>query len=95
MPTVILTHISSHPEGMSGKVLCTLLTDGNFAWVGAGSSSITLTAIAFERYYAVIYPQGNKGNLNMRKVKVSTIITKKTKHNKKTNKIKEADLKCR
>ena len=74
---VILTHISSHPEGISGKVLCTLLTDGILAWVGAASSLITLTAIAFERYYAVIYPHGNKGDLSMRKVKVSEIIPKK------------------
>ena len=78
IPVEILTHISSHPEGISGKVLCTLLTDGNIAWVGAISSSITLTAIAFERYYAVIYPLGNKGNLSMRKVKVGKIITRKT-----------------
>ena len=77
IPMVILTHISSHPEGISGKVLCTLLTDGILAWVGAASSVITLTAIAFERYYAVIYPHGNKGNLNMRKVKVSKIITRR------------------
>lgn len=70
IPMVILTHISSHPEGISGKVLCTLLTDGILAWVGAASSLITLTAIAFERYYAVIYPHGNKGDLSMRKVKL-------------------------
>ena len=88
MPTVILTHISNHPEGISGKVLCTLLTDGNLAWIGAASANITLIAIAFERYYAVIYPQENKGNLNMRKVKVSKIISRR-------NKIKEAELKCR
>ncbi|XP_074621292.1 QRFP-like peptide receptor isoform X1 [Acropora palmata] len=70
IPMVILTHITSHPDGISGKVLCTLLTDGNLAFVGAASSNITLTAIAFERYYAVVYPEGNKGNLNMRKVKL-------------------------
>ena len=86
---VILTHITSHPDGISGKVLCTLLTDGNLAFVGAASSNITLTAIAFERYYAVVYPEGNKGNLNMRKVKVSQMITRKKKNNKK-----EVYLKC-
>ena len=84
---VILTHISSHPEGISGKVLCTLLTDGILAWVGAASSVVTLTAIAFKRYYAVIYPQGNKGDLSMRKVKVSEIIPRKSNTN-------EPYLKC-
>ena len=76
---VILTHITSHPDGISGKVLCSLLTEGNLAFVGAASSNITLTAIAFERYYAVVYPEGNKGNLNMRKVKVSKNYHKKKK----------------
>ncbi|XP_015767919.1 PREDICTED: orexin receptor type 1-like [Acropora digitifera] len=70
IPMVILMHITSHPDGISGKVLCTLLTDGNLAFVGAACSNITLTAIAFERYYAVIYPHGNKGDLSMRKVKL-------------------------
>ena len=84
---VILTHISSHPEGISGKVLCTLLTDGILAWVGAASSVVTLTAIAFKRYYAVIYPQGNKGDLSMRKVKVSESIARKSNTN-------EPYLKC-
>ena len=79
IPMVILTHITSHPDGISGKVLCTLLTDGNLAFIGAASSNITLTAIAFERYYAVVYPEGNKGNLNMRKVKVSKNYHKKKK----------------
>ena len=82
IPMVILTHITSHPDGISGKVLCTLLTDGNLAFVGSASSYITLTAIAFERYYAVVYPQGNNGSLNMRKVKVSKIITRKKKRYK-------------
>lgn len=69
-PELILSHISTHPEGVTGKVLCTLTTDGNLAWVGGASSVITLVAIATERYYAVIYPHGNKGKLTMRKLKV-------------------------
>jgi len=70
IPKTILRHTFTHPEGVNGKVLCSLLTDGNIAWLGAGSSLFTLVAIAMERYYAVIYPLGNKGKLNLRKLKV-------------------------
>ena len=68
-PDFILKYISTHPDGMTGKLLCILLTGGNLAWVGASSSVVTLVAIAVERYYAVIYPHGNKGKLTMRKLK--------------------------
>ena len=63
LPKAILRQTSTHPDGTTGKVLCTLLTEGNFSWVGAGSSVFTLVAIAIERYYAVVYPHGNKGKL--------------------------------
>ena len=70
LPKAILSQTSTHPEGTTGKVLCTLLTDGNFSWVGTGSSVFTLVAIAMERYFAVVYPHGNNGKLTMRKLKV-------------------------
>ncbi|KAL9975317.1 hypothetical protein ACROYT_G012470 [Oculina patagonica] len=60
---------SSHPEGMIGTVFCKLLTGGNVAWIGAVSSFVTLVAIAIERYYAVVYPLRNKGDLTERKLK--------------------------
>ncbi|KAL9957241.1 hypothetical protein ACROYT_G038853 [Oculina patagonica] len=62
-----LTH---HPDGPTGTILCKLLTGGIFAWVGSVSSFITLVAIAIERYYAVMYPHGNKWKLTKRKLKV-------------------------
>ncbi|XP_078349149.1 pyroglutamylated RF-amide peptide receptor-like [Oculina patagonica] len=55
---------------MTGTVLCKLLTDGNVAWVGGASSIFTLVAVAIERYYAVTYPLGNKGELTQCKLKV-------------------------
>ena len=70
IPEMILSHISTHPEGMTGKVFCVLLTDGNLAWIGGYSSVITLVFIATERYFAVIYPLRNKGKLSTRKLKV-------------------------
>jgi len=69
-PTLILKHTATHPVGVTGRVLCALLTGGNFGWVGAASSVVTLVAIAVERYYTVAYPHGNKGKLTTRKLKV-------------------------
>lgn len=60
-----------YPDGMTGLVLCKLLTGGNVAWVGAVASAIFLVVIAFERYYAVMYPHGHKWKLSTRKLKVS------------------------
>ena len=58
------------PEGLSGGILCVLLADATLTWLGGCASVFTLVAIAIERYYAVIYPHGNKGKLTMRKLKV-------------------------
>ena len=69
-PDVFIKLTSTHPEGMTGTVLCKLLTGASVAWVGAVSSIVTLAAIAIERYYAVMYPLGNKGNFIKRKLKV-------------------------
>ena len=70
-PNHVLKKTFTHPEGASGSELCRMLTNGNLAWVGAASSSITLVAIAIERYYTVMGPLGSKGKLTKRKVKVS------------------------
>ena len=60
-----------HPDGVFGVVLCKSVTGGVFAWTGSASAIVTLIAIAIERYYAVMYPHGNKWNLTKRKLKVS------------------------
>ena len=67
-PEVITTIVGNHPEGVGGTVLCKLLTAGILAWVGGVSSMVTLVVIAFERYFAVIYPYNNK-RLTKRKLK--------------------------
>ena len=69
-PNHILNRAFTHPEGAIGSGLCKLVTGGNVAWVGAASSSVTLVAIAIERYYTVMCPLGSKGKLSRRKVKV-------------------------
>ena len=68
-PQYIFFRTFTHPDGVTGDVLCRLLTDANFGWVGGAASVFTLVAIAIERYYAVVYPYGNKGKLTSRKIK--------------------------
>ena len=71
MPRVVLKLTAfNHPDGVTGTLVCKLLTDGNVAWVGMGSAFVTLVAIAIERYYAVRYPLGNNWILTHRKLKV-------------------------
>lgn len=69
-PRFILSHVFNHPDGKTGTVVCKLLTGGNLTWTGGACSVFTLVAIAFERYYAVMYPYGNKGKLTYNKLKV-------------------------
>ena len=69
-PRVIFIHTFTHPGGVTGDVLCKLLTGGQLAYVAAAASVFTLVAIAIERYYAVLYPYVNKGRLTDRKLKV-------------------------
>ena len=75
-PQYILSQTFTHPGGFTGKVLCKLLTGRNFAWVGAASSVFTLVNISMERYYAVMYPLSNKGNLSECKLMVSDVLRK-------------------
>lgn len=70
LPQLVISHINGHPEGVAGRVLC-IFRNGFLAWVGGGASIFTLVAIATERYYAVIYPLGNKEKLTIRKLKVT------------------------
>ena len=69
-PRFILSHFFKHPDERKGTLFCKLLTGGNLTWTGGAASVFTLVAIAFERYYAVMYPYGNKGKLTFNKLKV-------------------------
>ena len=71
-PQFILIHAFKHPDGTTGTWFCKLLTGGNLMWTGATASAFTLVVIAFERYYAVMYPYGNRGKLTNNKLKVSS-----------------------
>ena len=69
-PKFILSQTFTHPDGAAGKALCRFLTGGTLGWLGGVSSAFTLVVIAVERYFAVMYPLGNKGRLTKRKLKV-------------------------
>ena len=66
-PRYIFSRTFTHPDGVTGTVLCQFVTGGNLAWLASGASVFTLVAIAIERYFAVIYPYGNKRTLTSRK----------------------------
>ena len=73
-PYIVSSLIFTLPDGLTGTVLCKLLLAGNIAWFGAASSVATLTVIAIERYYAVVYPFSNTGKkLTERNVKVRAV----------------------
>jgi len=59
------------PDGATGTVLCKFFTTGTMAWVGAATSILTLAVVAVERYYAVVYPLGDKEKITMDNLKVS------------------------
>ena len=59
------------PDGVAGTVLCKFFTTGTMAWVGAASSILSLSVVAIERYYAVVYPLGDKKKFTMNNLKVS------------------------
>ncbi|XP_068728138.1 neuropeptide receptor 22-like [Montipora capricornis] len=70
VPRHIFVHTFSHPDGVTGMLVCKLLTGGNLAWVGGTASIVTLVVIAIERYFTVAYPLGNRRNLTNGKLKV-------------------------
>ena len=72
IPKTILRHTFTPPPPRRGewKSFMHIAHSRKIAWLGAGSSLFTLVAIAMERYYAVIYPLGNKGKLGLRKLKM-------------------------
>ena len=61
-------HMISTP--WSSFVYSPLLTGGNFAWIGAGTSVFTLVAVATERYFAALHPFDKKGKFSARRIKV-------------------------
>jgi hypothetical protein len=55
-PAFIFRGFFTHPGGVTGDVLCALVTGETLAWIGGYASSIFLLAISIERYIAVAKP---------------------------------------
>lgn len=69
-PQYIFLHTYKHPRGLTGDYLCKFLTGGNLVWTGGVVSVVLLIAIAFERYFAVIYPHDEKRRISKTKLKL-------------------------
>ena len=64
IPKIICGHIASHPDSLTGRIVCALLTDATLAWVGDASSVLTLVVVATERFTVPsCVPLGSAGNL--------------------------------
>ncbi|XP_031573637.1 QRFP-like peptide receptor [Actinia tenebrosa] len=72
-PKYVFISFFTHSEGVAGKILCTVLTGGLFAWVGAVASSFTLVSVACERYFAIVHPYSIQLKLNMKRLKLIVI----------------------
>ncbi|XP_078345955.1 QRFP-like peptide receptor isoform X1 [Oculina patagonica] len=68
-PQYIFLHTYNHPRGLAGDYLCKVLTGGNLMWTGGVVSVVSLIAIAFERYFAVLYPHDEKRRISKTKLK--------------------------
>ena len=71
---LIISPAISHPTGAKGTLLCKFLTGGNPAWIGAIASIFSLTALAFERYCAVLHPRSIRLKLTKRKILLLIIL---------------------
>ena len=69
-PQYIFLHTYKHPKGLTGDYLCKLLTGGNLLWTGGMVSVMSLIAISFERYFAVLYPHDQKRRISKAKLKL-------------------------
>ena len=74
---IIQFSFTNLPKGVTGTVLCKFFATGTMAWVGAASSILTLAVVAVERYYAVVYPLGDKRKITIDNLKVSYIVSLK------------------
>ena len=70
VPQYIFLHTYKHPKGLTGDYLCKFLTGGNLMWTGGVVSMMSLIAISFERYFAVLYPHDQKRRISKTKLKL-------------------------
>ena len=70
IPRTLLNDLYTHPGGWVGDLLCKMLTHGCFTYLAAVATMLTLMFIAWERYYAVMYPHSSRGRINANKLRL-------------------------
>lgn len=70
IPRTLLNDLFTHPGGWLGDLLCKMLTHACFTYLAAVTSMLTLMFIAWERYYAVMYPHSSRGRINAGKLRL-------------------------
>ena len=56
LPVHVFGALCDHPDGSLGMWLCKLVTGDHNIYIGATVSALSLSAIAYERYQAVVHP---------------------------------------
>lgn len=72
--SVLRYFISALPDGDNGQIFCQVLSIEGVTWLGGASSVFSLTAICFERYFAVMYPYSARLRMTSKKVRRIIII---------------------
>lgn len=72
-PRHVINQTFTHPAGETGDYLCKFVTGGGYLWISVTSSGFFLTAIAFERYVAVVYPETTRFRVTNRSVHLLAI----------------------
>jgi len=72
-PRHVINQTFTHPVGETGDDLCKFATGGGYLWISVTSSGFFLTAIAFERYVAVVYPETTRYKMTNRSVHVLSV----------------------
>ena len=65
----VVSPLITHPDGSTGRFLCSVVTGGPTAWIGGAVSVLSLIYISVERYFAIIYPPRQRGRLTRRRLK--------------------------
>ena len=75
IPMIVFGFISYEAEGAAAMLLCKVIVHGSLPLAGGVVSALSLAAIAFERYQAVVHPLTVRENITKRKTFVFIIIT--------------------
>lgn len=75
IPRTLFSDLYTHPGGLVGDILCKTLTYGNFSYLAAVASIMTLMFIAWERFNAVMHPHSSRARLDTKKIRLAVATT--------------------